>query len=619
MLTIKNRRKESRETLASPGEAKGFEPREAGSGCSFSFSIQLQLALVFSIGIFSGCTPAGPKALLDGKRLIEQAKYARAIEKLHRATSLLSTNAQAWNYLGLAYHYAGKTDEAERAYRRALALNHDLTESHYNLACLWLPQNRPEKNESAKTELLAYTLRRGNTPEGLLKLGLAQLRLRELTGAEKSFSDALRSSPQSPESLNGLGLVRLQRGRADEAVKYFRAALKQQPSYRPALLNLAIVSQEYIKDRPLALRAFREYAALKPPPQDADLVRAIAVQLEHELNPPSPRLPPQPAILTNINRSVIKPTNTDTVRSASIPKIAVVTNPSRPTVIEQIPTPANLETVKLSAEPLINPPQDAPNPVSQAKPAEIVEPITRNPQPSEPLRPTPTPHRSFLQRINPINLFRGDDKKIAASTPLPPSLERIPPQSSGSGEVRQDAGGSTRDNTNAARYSYLLPPQPAAGNRSQAQPLFEQGVRAQQGHHTLEAIRAYREAIQMDPSFFEAHYNLGLTAGEAGDLPGALKAYENALAARSDSVDARYNFALALKQGNYVMDAAIELEKVLNANPKESRANLALGNLYAQQLGQPAKARQCYLRVLEHDPRNPQANAIRFWMAANPP
>src|SRR4051812_40627394 len=164
MLTIKNRRRESRETCACPGEVKGVHPRGAGSGCSFSFPIKLQLVLVFSIGIFSGCTPAGPKALLDGKRLIDQAKYAHAIEKLTRATSLLSTNAQAWNYLGLAYHYAGRTDEAERAYKRALALDHDLTESHYNLACLWLAQNRPEKNEAAKTELLAYTLRRGNRP-----------------------------------------------------------------------------------------------------------------------------------------------------------------------------------------------------------------------------------------------------------------------------------------------------------------------------------------------------------------------------------------------------------------------------------------------------------------------
>jgi tetratricopeptide (TPR) repeat protein len=157
------------------------------------------------------------------------------------------------------------------------------------------------------------------------------------------------------------------------------------------------------------------------------------------------------------------------------------------------------------------------------------------------------------------------------------------------------------------------------GNRSEAQPLFEQGVRAQQGHQTVEAIRAYKDAIRIDPGYFEAHYNLALTAAEAGDLPGALKSYENALAARSDSLDARYNFALALKQADYVVDAANELEKVVKAYPKESRANLALGNIYAQQLAQPGKARQCYLRVLENDPRNPQANAIRYWMTANPP
>src|SRR6185436_4583216 len=152
MLTIKNRGKEGR------------------FGCRPGMTI-----LLLSAGFFSGCTPAGPKALLEGKRLIEQGKYARAVEKLNYATSLLKTNAQAWNYLGLATHYAGRAEEAERSYKRALALDRDLTEAHYNLACLWLAANRPEKNEAAKTELLAYTLRRGNSAEGLLKLGLVQL------------------------------------------------------------------------------------------------------------------------------------------------------------------------------------------------------------------------------------------------------------------------------------------------------------------------------------------------------------------------------------------------------------------------------------------------------------
>src|SRR5262249_2077008 len=92
--------------------------------------------------LVSGCTPAGPRALLSGKHLVEQGKYPQAITKLKTATSLLPTNAQAWNYLGLAYHYAGQSSEAEGAYQRALTLDRDLSETHYNLGLLYLAQNK---------------------------------------------------------------------------------------------------------------------------------------------------------------------------------------------------------------------------------------------------------------------------------------------------------------------------------------------------------------------------------------------------------------------------------------------------------------------------------------------
>jgi len=141
--------------------------------------------LVACVMLLSGCTPPGPRALLEGKRLLDRGKYSQAVDKLKSATALMPANAQAWNYLGLSWHYAGRVEQAEQAYKRALALNRDLTEAHYNLACLWLAQNKPEKTEAAKTELLAYTLRRGNSAEGLLKLGLAQLRSRELVEPRK--------------------------------------------------------------------------------------------------------------------------------------------------------------------------------------------------------------------------------------------------------------------------------------------------------------------------------------------------------------------------------------------------------------------------------------------------
>jgi tetratricopeptide (TPR) repeat protein len=97
-----------------------------------------------------------------------------------------------------------------------------------------------------------------------------------------------------------------------------------------------------------------------------------------------------------------------------------------------------------------------------------------------------------------------------------------------------------------------------------------------------------------------------------------LAAYESALAVRPDSLDARYNFALVLKRADYFIDAGNELEKLLTRFPDEPRANLALGNLYANQLQQTTKARQYYLKVLQTDPHNTEASAIRYWLTSNP-
>ena len=123
---------------------------------------------------------------------------------------------------------------------------------------------------------------------------------------------------------------------------------------------------------------------------------------------------------------------------------------------------------------------------------------------------------------------------------------------------------------------------------------------------------------ESDPGWFEAQYNYGVLAYRLRNYGAALAAYEMAVAIQPDSTDARYNFALALKAAGYVPDAVDELKKVVAASPNEVRAQLALGNLYAQQLHDPAQARRHYLKVLELDPHNPQSTDIRFWLSANP-
>jgi tetratricopeptide (TPR) repeat protein len=585
---------------------------------------RLAVYLILS-GILAGCGPAGPRAVLDGKKYLDRGEYQQAIEELRSATELLPTNALAYSYLGLAFHSAGQPAEAERAYQRALALDHDLTEVHYNLGCLWLTQSN--RIDQAKSELTAYTMRRPNSTDGWLKLGQAQLRLRELSASEKSFTEALRVSPHSAEALTEIGLVRYHRRRPAEAAQLFEKALKEQPDYAPALLNLAVVSQQDLNDPHSALQRYREYLSSKPAPETAQSVSAVVHQLEKELSPkPIEPTTNAPQVLAAPHTDVAKPTElaahspikAPVTNSIKVPPLvkaepsngavkasAPAKTPRPVTPPPNLPANDNLEVVKLGAEPVIKPADDLANPPTSMRANALATPV------EHPNSATTDQHsaskKGFFQKINPINLFGRDDK---SSTSFPPA--NFPSASS------TTSGQNATEPRSFPRYSYRSPDPPAPGDRDKAEREFAQGVKAQQARRLPDAIQDYRRAAQADPAYYDAHYNLGLAASENGNFPLALAAYETALAIQPDSLDARYNFGLVLKQAGYVPDAVTQFEKILSKYPNDGRTHLALGNLYAQQLQDPAKARQHYQAVLAIAPQSPQAGAIRYWLTDHP-
>jgi tetratricopeptide (TPR) repeat protein len=234
-----------------------------------------------------------------------------------------------------------------------------------------------------------------------------------------------------------------------------------------------------------------------------------------------------------------------------------------------------------------------------------------------------------MPAANPATAFTAPEQKYVETgvTPLPPNsnpssttpvgLAAVTPASAPPVEAKpiqivQPAAPAF------PRYLYQSPRKPAAGDRVAASGAFTKAQIFEQASRWTDAMQAYRQAATSDASWFEAQYNYGVLAYRLRDFTAALPAYETALAIQPDALNARYNFALALKAAGYVLDAVNELKKIAAASPGEVRAQLALGNLYAQQLHDPARARACYLKVLELDPRNPQANDIRFWLSANP-
>ena len=583
---------------------------------------------VAATALLIGCAPAGPRALVQGDELLRAGKPAQAVEKLKRATQLLPDEPRAWNLLGVAYHRAGQPQMAVQAYRQALARDRSnmTAVAHYNLGCLLLEQNNVS---AAVDELRSFTLTT-NSVAGLVKLGAAQLRLRQFDAAERNFEAARRLDPKNAEALNGIGVVHAQRNQRD-AAQYFNNALQADGKYTPAILNAGVLALQSPATRLAALHRFREYLGAVPQAPQAEMVKLFVRQLEAEFAPP-PSMPTNAiaALKTNALRAALEHTNTAIQTNAPPRMVGTLTN-VKPAVamIRSNETFAMLKTNAINGATTI-PVLPTNLPVTIINVADQPPPRIASPQPVETAKANNpsavTPGSSSGPDLAPSNVPRAgeDEKKPGIFTRLNPFRDKPkPPVTS---DVPRTIVLNAQTNAAAmppkpafARYTYLSPSAPTrAGNRADAERVMSQGVKAQRAGDTNEALRNYQLAINTDPTYFDAHYNLALLAFQAGDLKRSLAAWETALALQPDSINARYNFALALKQGNYAYEAVQELQRILEAKPNEVRAHLILGNLLAQQFNDPSQARSHYMKVLELDPRNPQAPAIRYWLVANP-
>lgn len=508
----------------------------------------------------TSCTPPGPRALLEGERLMKEARYGEAIEQLRKATSLLKDNAQAWNYLGLACHQAGLPREADEAYRKAVSLNPNLASARFNLGCLWLEANRPA---DAALQFGSYVMLEPQKLEGRLYLGVAQLRAGRSDEAEKAFRGLLAAQPGQADALNGLALAQLQRNRARDASATLGSALLAKPDYPPAVLNLAVVNHAYLKNKPLALEYYKAYLRLNPRPLFYDRAAAAASRLEAELN--QLRLATNPPV---------------TAPAATNLAPTIVTNPAPRTNVFFPVTNRPVAVVRSNLVPVAR----LTNAVATRTNGPPVAAVISN-------QPAATANVPALVLTNPAS--PEPPKPVVSAKTDPPS----PP---------------------VPRYPYLHSAKPAAGDRQKAMNLYQVGEKALADQRWADALVNFEAATKVDPAFAEAHARLGRVAMEVGDRAKAMAAYETALALQPNLAAARFNFALALQQEGYWADAAGEFEKYYEQNPNESNGRLSLATLYLQRLNAPAKARAHYLKLLELEPQHPQAGAIREWLRRNP-
>ncbi len=605
----------------------------------------LNWGLLAVVLVLVGCSPAGPRALLDGEQLLHEGKIDLAVARLRTATELISTNAQAWNHLGLALHAAGDGIESQRAYQQALKIDRNLAIVRYNLGFLYLEQNRPAE---AAAELTTFTTLQAYSAPGWLQLGIAHMRLRRWDDAERALAMAYRIQANDPEIMNDLGVVLLQKRRQRDAAAWFNAALKARPNHGPALLNSAVVSQYYFNAKELALDRYRQYVALQPEPANASAVREVIARLEAELAPkPLPAQTPNlvPTVVTNTqiarpptNNIASQPSQPSTPPSVESPgksPAPIEESPSAERTVARpvarslpvLPTeaaPQPLQVVQLTDDSTLPPVRDvAPETLAGTNAAAVELPKVTEAKvdapPSALIKPAQRESKSssFWQKANPLGWFgsKNDEKEpnknVPAVAPRKP-VEKLVLVSTNAPKTTPPA--AVIERPVFPKYTYLQPAKPSVGKKAEGEVLFKQAFEAHQAGRIAEAISGYLAATHANPAHFEATYNLNLAAYQNRDWSLATQAGEAAMAIQPNSTDARYNFAMSLEAAGYLPDAAEELEKIIAIAPADIRSHLALAQIATRDLKDDRRAMLHYKMVLEQAPDHPQAEAIRRWL-----
>jgi tetratricopeptide (TPR) repeat protein len=132
-----------------------------------------------------------------------------------------------------------------------------------------------------------------------------------------------------------------------------------------------------------------------------------------------------------------------------------------------------------------------------------------------------------------------------------------------------------------------------------------------------EAIRDYKRAIQLEPSYAVAHSNLGIALAALGKLPEAIQHYELAIRLRPYYANAYNNLGATLAAQGKLSEAIQDFERAVQLRPSYASAYYNLGLALAA-LGKLPEAIQHYERALQLKPDYVEAlNNLAYVLATS--
>jgi tetratricopeptide (TPR) repeat protein len=199
-----------------------------------------------------------------------------------RALEVTDNNYLAMTLLGNAEMDQGKSEDAIRLYRRALAIKPIYPEGHFFLGRALESKGQTQEALSEYNQALRL---RPEFDAAHIMVGLALAKEKNFDQAEAHYQAALRTNPESAPAESDWGMALMKQGRLPESIAHYEQALRLDPTLAEARENLGI---DYLQTGRLAegVKELRAALALKPGDTEIDynLGRAefqYGLSLEH--------------------------------------------------------------------------------------------------------------------------------------------------------------------------------------------------------------------------------------------------------------------------------------------------------------------------------------------------
>jgi tetratricopeptide (TPR) repeat protein len=131
---------------------------------------------------------------------------------------------------------------------------------------------------------------------------------------------------------------------------------------------------------------------------------------------------------------------------------------------------------------------------------------------------------------------------------------------------------------------------------------------------TEQALASYHEALRLNPGLSEAstalegyYTNQGVAQRLSNQLTAAVQSFRQALTYNTSSANAHFELGQTLEQLGQVNEAIQEYQEALRLDPDKSAAHTSLAHVYAAQ-GQQENAAKEYQEVLRLNPQDPVAH-----------